>query len=320
MLIQSEDYIKNPHVSVLILTYNQELYIRQCIDSVLEQVTDFAFEIIIGEDCGTDQTRNICIEYQKKFPEKIKLLLQDTNQGVIINYRDVLNLCSGKYIAQCGGDDYWCMNNKLQLQYEFLESKNEFGFLRTQGYALLENGNLIDATSFHDLSEGDVFEIAKYGAVGLAASIFFKAELLKYIDFDEFIRRNFSMEDYPMHAIFAKHTKFATIYQKCVVYRQVSNSISSNTNYDKKLKYLTGKKNICIYLSELYPDDFDINLSLLDDEIVYFKLKYAFKSFNLKEAKLLSKQITTNKFKKKKLSRLSNNFLSFYIGAIFYNL
>jgi glycosyltransferase involved in cell wall biosynthesis len=125
-----------------------------------------------------DSTRDICIEYQKQNPELIKLLLQDSNKGLIGNYRDLLNLCRGKYIAQCAGDDYWCDKKKLQKQYDYLSSKVGYGFVRTSGWVLLENGKFVDAIDYHDNSEGNVFEIAKYGAMGLAASIFLNQNCL----------------------------------------------------------------------------------------------------------------------------------------------
>ena len=96
-----------PLVSVLVATYNQEKYIAQTLDCILMQQCSFEFEIIIGEDCSTDKTREICLEYQAKYPDQIVLCLNEYNKGLLDNYFDIFLKTKGKYIADCGGDDYW---------------------------------------------------------------------------------------------------------------------------------------------------------------------------------------------------------------------
>ena len=82
-----------PLVSVWIITYNQEQYLPLAIDSALGQKTDFEFEIVIGEDCSHDKTRDVCLRYQKAHPEKIRLLLHEDNQGLVRNFWETLQLC-----------------------------------------------------------------------------------------------------------------------------------------------------------------------------------------------------------------------------------
>lgn len=108
-------------VSVLIVTYNHESYIAQALNSVLMQVVNFDYEIVIGEDCSTDKTRNILLEYKEKHPDKIKLILHKKNVGMRVNGKIALDACAGEYIAILDGDDYWTDKRKLMLQMEFLE-------------------------------------------------------------------------------------------------------------------------------------------------------------------------------------------------------
>lgn len=115
-----------PLVSVALITYNQDKYITQCLEGMVHQQTTFPYEIVIGEDCSTDNTRAICIEYQKKYPDLIRLILHEKNQGMIGNWVSTINNCTGKYIAICEGDDYWIDNQKLQKQADFLESNPDF--------------------------------------------------------------------------------------------------------------------------------------------------------------------------------------------------
>lgn len=116
-----------PLLSVAFITYNHEPYIRQALDSVFMQKTDFEFEVVIGEDCSTDNTRKILDEYKQRYPDRIRLLYRDKNLG-----RPTLNVfqtsmeCRGKYIAYLEGDDYWTDENKLAKQVAFLEENPDY--------------------------------------------------------------------------------------------------------------------------------------------------------------------------------------------------
>lgn len=116
-------------VSVSVVTYNQQDYIKQCLDGILKQQTNFEFEIILGEDESTDGTREICIEYANKYPE-IKLFLRRRENVIYINgnatgrnnFIENVKVCQGEFIALCEGDDYWTDPLKLQKQVDFLEN------------------------------------------------------------------------------------------------------------------------------------------------------------------------------------------------------
>ena len=115
----AESLCKHPVVSVHMITYNHEPYIRQAIESVMMQKTDFEFELVIGEDCSQDKTREICFEYQKKYPDKIRILWWHENVSKFGgNGRRVTAHCRGEFIAFCEGDDYWTDPMKLQKQVD----------------------------------------------------------------------------------------------------------------------------------------------------------------------------------------------------------
>lgn len=113
--------VPSPVVSVQTITYQHEPYIRQCIEGVLMQKTDFPIEYIIGEDCSSDGTREIVMEYADRFPGLIRVITADTNVGMVENGKRCMRACRGKYIALCEGDDYWTDPLKLQKQVELLE-------------------------------------------------------------------------------------------------------------------------------------------------------------------------------------------------------
>ncbi len=119
---------KNPLVSVRIVTYNHEKFIRECIDNVLSQKTDFDFEIVVGEDCSEDKTREICFEYQKKHPDKIRVIWWHKNVSKLGgNGRRTIAHCRGVYVAFLEGDDYWTDPLKLQKQMDLIRSTGSIG-------------------------------------------------------------------------------------------------------------------------------------------------------------------------------------------------
>lgn len=117
---------KRPMVSVVVLTYNHEKYIKQALDSILMQKVNFDYEILIGDDASSDNTVKILKEYQNKYPYVIKLFLNKENLGATRNAYNVLMNAKGKYLATCEGDDYWIDVNKLQIQVDFLEFNKDY--------------------------------------------------------------------------------------------------------------------------------------------------------------------------------------------------
>lgn len=112
-------------VTVLVMTYNHEKFIGQALESALMQKTNFDYEVLISEDCSTDRTRQIVMEFQKAHPEKVRLLLSEknvrSNQIVVRG----IKAARGEYIALLDGDDYWISEDKLQKQANFLDSHPE---------------------------------------------------------------------------------------------------------------------------------------------------------------------------------------------------
>ena len=117
-----------PLVSVWITAYNHEKYIAEALDGVLNQQTNFDYEIVLGEDGSTDRTREIVLAYQKKYPGKFKLFLPEKNMGMLEITKPTFEMCTGKYIAFLDGDDYWTDPLKLQKQVDLLEANPDISF------------------------------------------------------------------------------------------------------------------------------------------------------------------------------------------------
>jgi glycosyltransferase involved in cell wall biosynthesis len=121
--VSSASMPPRPKVSVAMAAYNQESFIAQAVESVLMQRTNFAYELIIGEDCSTDDTRRIVLRYQQQHPDKIRVLLQPGNTQGLRNFEDIYGACRGEYVAELEGDDYWTDPLKLQLQVDLLDAQ-----------------------------------------------------------------------------------------------------------------------------------------------------------------------------------------------------
>lgn len=115
-------------LSIFVITYNHEDYIRKALDSIISQVTNYSYEIIIGDDASTDSTPTILQEYKNLYPDKIKLFLRKKNLGGkgAYNFLDLAKKCQGKYVITLEGDDFWISNNKIDSQIRFLEKNPKY--------------------------------------------------------------------------------------------------------------------------------------------------------------------------------------------------
>ena len=113
-------------VSVLCCTYNHERFIRESLEGIVSQETDFDFEIIVADDASTDHTQDIIREFAERYPDQFRLVLRTENVGIGENYYQALSMVEGEYLAICDGDDVWVDTQKLQKQVDFLDAKTDY--------------------------------------------------------------------------------------------------------------------------------------------------------------------------------------------------
>lgn len=126
-------------VSVAMITYNHEQFIAQAIESALNQERSFPIEIVIGDDCSLDNTRQILEEYRTRFPDLIRLLDRPQNLGMLRNFQSTIESCTGQYIALLEGDDYWTSSQKLSQQVAFLDQNQEFAICHHNAQAVYQD-------------------------------------------------------------------------------------------------------------------------------------------------------------------------------------
>lgn len=305
-------------LSVGILTYNQEQYIRQCLDAVLMQEVGFEYEIVVGDDHSTDGTVAILEEYARSIDDRLKMIdkphcvgirviKSEKNEGISMNYKKVLSACKGKYIALCEGDDYWTDAHKLQAQVDFLEKHPDYGFVGTYNTLLFPDGTMKD-DPYDFLPEpqregdwelyGDVFDYAKYGPVTRTVSICFRKELIEpYIQFVG------SGTDTVLQTILAKQSKFAKHSAAMCVYRQGGVS-TDRMSLEKQLYYNKWLVDNKLLQKKLFPEDCNWNDDELADRETYILLKDAIQHRRVGEAMRLKRELRSNAYKGKRYAKL----------------
>ena len=255
-------------VSVSMITYNHEKFISQAVESILMQKVSFDYEIVIGEDCSTDNTRQILLNYQKKYPDKIHLLLPEKNLGAQENSRNTLQACRGQYIAALEGDDYWTDPLKLQKQVDFLEANPEYSgafhqiqILEQDGSSgdplkgLQNLGNRLDVTLEDCISNTPPFHTSSF--------LFRRDRLHLPQDFSRY-----SSGDMSLYVILSSQGKFRRIPENMSVYREHPGGITkkSAAHRDIVLLLLNRLYMFTSLRNYLYPKGYE-NFSLLIDSM-----------------------------------------------------
>lgn len=274
-----EKLVNNPLVSVRVHAYQQESYVRECLDSIISQQTDFDFEIVIGNNPSTDATREILIEYQEKYPEKIVLLLHEENIGFLPNFFETGKACRGKYIARCDGDDYWCDSLKLQKQVELLESNESIGMCYTGSKELFDRtGKLYDVPALYNVD----FESMLFKEPMQTLTIMHRREMYeRYLQEIHPENKGWLMEDTPINLWYAMHSSIVRLDAVTSVYRVVDGSISHEINYDKQERFNKSLLEIRLFFCEKYGKNDEFIVRGLFNDFYKRNMKAAYSSSNL---------------------------------------
>jgi glycosyltransferase involved in cell wall biosynthesis len=253
---------RTPLVSVHMITYNHEPYIAQAIKGVLQQKTDFQIELIIGEDCSTDRTREIVLEYQKKYPAIIRVITSEKNVGMHRNHRRVYAASRGKYIAFCEGDDFWHNPLKLKKQIEYLENHTEVGLVHSDvAVHYVETGKTIKSRYSHEkrlhndqkvlrgLIEG-TYVVSTCSAICRRAMI---SEIYKTCQYE--FSDKFMMGDIQTWVEIAYRAKVKYIDEKYATQNALPESAWRSKDIEKKIKLWENKREILIHFAQKYGFD-----------------------------------------------------------------
>ena len=295
-----------PIVSICCTTYNHVEYIKEALDGFLMQKTNFKFEICIGEDESSDGTREICIDYSKKYPDIIKLFLRQRKDVMYIhgyptgryNFIQTLNMCEGKYIAFCEGDDYWIDPYKLQKQVDFLEKKNDYGMVFTDGSLLYMDSNRFISSRYRNenVYTDYVFEhLIKKNYISTLTVCAHKKLLDQGIEI--LSNKKWLMGDYPLWLSIAKTHKIGFINEITSVHRFLKESASRTDDIHKKIKFVKSDFEIKIFFLNLENDKnnyrvMQVILKVLKEKLLLIGLNY--KSYKLINLELSQYKIEYN--------------------------
>ena len=243
-------------ISTIIPSYNRADTVGQTIDSILAQEVDADVEIVIGDDCSTDNAREVLLAYKEKYPDFIRLIFHEQNVGLGANWATCVKACKGKYICNCDNDDYWHNPHKLQLQLDYMESHPESNICITNHRTHNRTTGEIKECKA-EINHSDIQQSMWGGCHFCNATIMYRADFLKvHLDLDEFIKRHFTLQDWPAWVILTAYTDIDELPESTATWCIETVSITRPDSVERYAKRLNGDKEVCRYLGELFPEKF----------------------------------------------------------------
>ena len=276
-------------VSIICTNYNKGDWVREAMDSFLNQKTNFDFEIIIIDDASTDHSYEIIQEYQKKFPEKVRTFRNEVNLGITRTWKKVCQEAKGQYIARCDSDDFWTDPLKLQKQVDLLDASTDSLWSNTEFDMVDLDGNLIqkDAFASKALPLIDSYEeMLVMKGMTMASTWLVDTALMQ--DVSAQISDTAADDTFELQLELFKRTKISFLSDSTTVYRMNLGSDSKPMTLETAERRFTGILDSQIKYLNKYPDQ-DIqrisHLALVKDrdlDILVFKKDRQIEDLNLK--------------------------------------
>lgn len=265
-------------VSIICTNYNKGDWVREAIDSFLNQKTNFDFEIIIIDDASTDHSYEIIQEYQNKFPEKVRTFRNEVNLGITRTWKKVCQEAKGQYIARCDSDDFWTDSLKLQKQVDLLDASTDSLWSNTEFDMVDLDGNLIQKDAFANkaLPLIDSYEeMLVMKGMTMASTWLVDTALMQ--DVSAQISDTAADDTFELQLELFKRTKISFLSDSTTVYRMNLGSDSKPMTLETAERRFTGILDSQIKYLNKYPDQ-DIqrisHLALVKDrdlDILVFK-------------------------------------------------
>ncbi|EFX53387.1 glycosyltransferase [Streptococcus cristatus] len=265
-------------VSIICTNYNKGDWVREAIDSFLNQKTNFDFEIIIIDDASTDHSYEIIQEYQNKFPEKVRTFRNEVNLGITKTWKKICREAKGQYIARCDSDDFWIDPLKLQKQVDLLDASIDSLWSNTEFDMVDLDGNLIQKNAFANkaLPLIDSYEeMLVMKGMTMASTWLVDTALMQ--DVSAQISDTAADDTFELQLELFKRTKISFLSDSTTVYRMNLGSDSKPMTLETAEKRFTGILDSQIKYLNKYPDQ-DIqrisHLALVKDrdlDVLVFK-------------------------------------------------
>lgn len=314
-IIQSNEFIDVPLVSVIIPSFNRGSLIGITIDSILLQRFSSNLEIIIGDDCSNDNVRDVLLNYQQSYPEIIKLVLHEQNLGLGTNWASCVKLCRGKYLAGCDNDDFWHNRDKLELQVQFLEQNPDYGMVHTNYRELDRETGRITEKNIHNISYSESLIKANFSGKFRCcnSSVMYRKSVIdEHVNLDDYIQNQFPLQDWPTWISIANYTKFLCLPISTTTVGIENESITRPKDYSTVINRFEKEKIMYKYLCDKFPNDLSYNEKAYDEYIDHILLNLAYSKKDFAEAKIYALKLKNSGCGNIKVS-LAQNIHTFHI-------
>ena len=293
MILQRRKPENKPLVSVVLCTYNRAHYIRRSIDSVLSQKINFNIEILIGDDASTDDTKEILLDYQKRYPDIFTLLLHEKNNGTGSNWAQLMKLVQGKYVALCDDDDYWHYEEKIQKQVEILEGDISVGLVHTDFRFYYPKKNRFKEVRIKNLESNILFQSLFDGDyIIITSTVVFRSELLdKYVNLDDYIKLSFPIQDWVTWMQIANHTNFYHLDISTSTYCLSEDSVTRSKDFDSLVERYDKEQLMYKYICTKYPQELSYDENRWNRFVNKIFLAFAFNSHDFEKAHYYGRKI-----------------------------
>lgn len=305
-------------VSIIIPSYNREETVSQTIQSILDQNFDKSIEIIIGDDCSTDNARDVLLDFKQQYPDKIRLIFHEKNIGLAANWASCVKAAKGKYICNCDNDDYWHNLDKLQIQYEFMENHPEENVLITNHRNHnRKTGVITEEQAWIDRSIPLQQAFFQGKQRFCNATIMYRTDFLKkHIDLDDYIKYQFTLQDWNTWMILSAYTDFTIIPVSTATFGIETESITRPKTYESIINRFAKEKECYKYVCDLFPENLLFDVEGYDSYIYSVLLNLAYTKFDYRSAAKFARNISTSSLK----VNLAKNPVGFYVFALFKKL
>jgi glycosyltransferase involved in cell wall biosynthesis len=221
---------------VAMITYNHGRFIGEAIESILAQKVNFEYEVVIGEDCSTDNTRSVVRDFHRRYPDRVRPLLWDRNIGILRNFAATIEACRCEYLAFLEGDDYWTATDKLQKQVDYLDAHPDRVICCARSKAVHEEGTQHfegswDVVPHHPAGTYTIEDILKESFVAVRTALF-RREFVPV--FPEWLLE-MKLGDWPLCAMVARHGKVELMDEIVAAYRIHAGGTWSSLPHLKRL-------------------------------------------------------------------------------------
>lgn len=248
----------NLFVVIYCIAYNQEAYIRKCLEGFVMQNTNFHFVAVVHDDASSDRTADIIKEYAEKYPDIIIPILEKENQwkkhdcSLDRIMDETISKLNPKYIAMCEGDDYWIDPEKLQLQVDFMEANKDYVLCHT---ARVENvkGKEISPKWQPQIPPNNDYSyfLLDEGNVLITPTVLYSYSAYKHIE-RAWIGQNFMMGDFPLWIELSRMGKFKYFPQITSCYRILAESASHSKNICYHFLFLKSYTDVMLFYAKKY--------------------------------------------------------------------